>query len=156
MQAGQGVTPRDDAGAIALPAHFLGEWLIERHILDVDSQWLGRFDGTALFTRTNDGLHYLEEGRLRFGGLDAIKASRVYQWRFPGGARIEVLFEDGRAFHGFDFGRARVTASHYCDPDQYDVTYDFESWPLWRAEWRVEGPRKDYRMVSIYRRNAPL
>ena len=43
-------------------------------------------------------------------------------------------------------------ADHWCDPDTYKVRYDFREWPLWRAEWRVTGPRKDYVMRSVYTR----
>jgi hypothetical protein len=34
------------------------------------------------------------------------------------------------------------------------VRYVFETDGAWRAEWRVEGPMKDYRMVTFYRRFA--
>ena len=137
---------------LALRDKFIGLWIIERDILDLDSEWIGRFDGQAEFKPSEEGLLYTEEGRLAFGGLEAMKATRSYTWRFPGATRVEVDFDDGSPFHGFDLGAGRVEASHYCDPDQYDVAYDFSAWPEWRAEWRVEGPRKDYRMVSIYRR----
>lgn len=138
-----------------LRAAFRGGWLLERDILDLDSEWIGRFEGAASFEPSGETLHYREEGRLRFGGLEAIKATRSYIWTFPGGAEIAIRFEDDRPFHDFRFRQDRVEASHFCDPDQYDVAYDFGSWPLWKAEWRVEGPRKDYRMVSTYRRGSP-
>lgn len=133
-------------------ARFQGAWEIKRHILDLDSEWLGRFDGEAVFTVIRDGLHYREEGMLQFGGLTALKAERVYRWTLPGDGLVHVVFEDGVDFHSFDPGQRRPQASHYCDPDEYDVTYDFARWPEWRAEWRVEGPKKDYRLVSIYSR----
>ena len=140
------------AELLSISDRFLGLWTIERDILDLDSEWIGRFDGQARFAPVNSGLHYREEGQLAFGGLESMTATREYIWRFPGGRRIEVMFEDGSPFHAFDMGRGRAEATHFCDPDQYDVAYDFSRWPEWRAEWRVEGPRKDYRMVSIYRR----
>jgi len=40
--------------------------------------------------------------------------------------------------------------AHWCDPDQYDGQYDFSRWPEWRCIWQVRGPRKDYRMTSLY------
>lgn len=131
---------------------FKGEWTLNRHIFDLDSQWLGRFEGRALMTPTDAGLHYHEEGKLQFGGLTAMTATRDYRWTFPDGPTVRVLFEDGRHFHDFDADEGRPQATHYCDPDEYDVTYDFRKWPEWRAEWRVEGPKKDYRMVSMYAR----
>jgi hypothetical protein len=153
---GNGTGPDDTADdrqrTDAVMARFLGRWTVLRNIFDVDSNWQGRFDGTADFSFMTGGLSYREEGELRFAGLIGYRATRSYQWRFPGGSRIAVHFEDGAPFHAFDLGDGRAVASHYCDPDQYDVAYDFTRWPEWRSEWRVEGPRKDYRMVTIYTR----
>ena len=133
-----------------LIARFKGDWTLNRHIFDLDSQWLGRFEGEAIFTPREDGLYYHEEGKLQFGGLTAMTATRDYIWTFPKDDTVRIMFEDGQHFHDFDASEPRPQASHYCDPDEYDVTYDFRNWPNWRAEWRVEGPRKDYRMVSMY------
>ncbi len=132
---------------------FVGDWNLRRDIYDLDSEWIGRFKGGASFVENDGGLDYAEEGKLQFGGLTAIKATRKYRWTFPGGTTIAVLFDDGRDFHEFDSSQKVAQASHYCDPDEYDVTYDFSRWPEWRAAWRVEGPRKSYRMVSIYTRD---
>lgn len=137
-----------------LKDRFAGSWTLRRDIFDVDSQWLGKFRGRAQFSPDGQGcLSYHEEGQLRFGGLAAMTATRDYIWTFPGGSQVAVLFDDARPFHRFDAALPRAKASHYCDPDDYAVTYDFSRWPEWRAEWRVEGPRKDYRMVSIYERD---
>lgn len=132
---------------------FEGRWSLFRHIFDLDSQWLGKFEGEAALTAREDGLDYAEEGHLQFGGLHAIKATRNYIWTFPSPERVEVFFEDGKEFHYFEPNEPRSEATHFCDPDTYDATYDFTGWPIWRVEWRVEGPKKDYRMVSVY---APM
>ena len=139
-------------------AVFEGRWSIRRDILDLDSEWLGRLQGQAIFVADGTNvLLYREEGRLKFGGLEDVQATRSYRWHFLGGNRIDVRFSDDAAFHGFEFTEGRAEASHYCDPDTYEVAYDFSQLPLWRAEWRVEGPRKDYRMVTIYERlSGPL
>ncbi len=94
-----------------------------------------------------------EEGRLDLGGA-SFQATRVYLWRADGDG-IAVLFEDGRAFHRFT-PQGAADSAHWCDPDDYRVSYDFSRWsvnrPIWTAEWRVTGPRKDYVMLSTYRR----
>lgn len=129
---------------------FTGSWALHRHIFDLDSQWLGRLEGQADLTPEGEALNYFEQGQLQFGGLTAMTATRRYFWHFPDEDRVEVTFEDGRAFHHFAPNETRAEATHFCDPDTYDVTYDFSGWPVWRVEWRVEGPKKDYRMVSVY------
>lgn len=141
--------PEPTIGDVA--ALFARRWRIRRDILDLDSEWLGKLEGQAVFADQGGGLLlYREEGRLKFGGLEDVQASRDYRWQISDAGRIHVFFADGRAFHDFAFDYARAEASHYCDPDLYEVTYDFTRFPIWRAEWRVEGPRKDYRMVTIY------
>ncbi|HEU0222708.1 MAG TPA: DUF6314 family protein [Paracoccaceae bacterium] len=130
---------------------FVGHWEVDRHIHDLDSAWTGRFSGRATFSPVPGALAYREEGILRLGGL-TMRARRAYRWEFPSEAEVAVYFEDGRFFHSFDPRQARAEASHYCDPDLYEVTYVFLAPDHWLAEWRVEGPRKDYRMVTHYRR----
>lgn len=128
---------------------FEGRWQIAREIDDRLAGRRGVFTGEAVFTRDGEGLAYHEEGVLEVAGVAPMRATRVYLWR-EGEGGIEVLFDDGRPFHGI-YGIG-ATAHHWCDPDDYNVAYDFDAWPLWRAVWEVTGPRKDYRMVSRYDR----
>gem|GEM_PF-2957188 len=106
-----------------LITRFKGEWVLNRHIFDLDSQWLGKFEGVAIMTPSENALHYHEEGKLQFGGLTAMTATRDYTWIFPGKDMVRVMFDDGRHFHDFDATEKRPQATHYCDPDEYDVTY---------------------------------
>ena len=41
-------------------------------------------------------------------------------------------------------------SGHWCDPDQYDGSYDFSAWPAFTVTWSVRGPRKAYLMSSRY------
>ncbi len=131
-------------------ADFTGRaWLVMREIHDRRGGVTGEFRGTARFQPDGGGLLYRETGRLRMGDGPGLSAQRRYLW-FQAGDRIEVRFEDGRQFHSFrPEGRAPGT-DHPCGDDLYGVTYDFSAWPNWSAEWAVNGPAKDYRMVSRY------
>lgn len=131
---------------------FAGEWEIDRMIEDVRAGRVGRFAGRAVFTREAGGLRYREEGRLRLGDAPEMTATREYLWRDDGAGSIEVRFADGRYFHRFLAEEATPADLHDCPPDTYRVRYDFSGWPRWQAEWRVSGPRKDYGMVSRFRR----
>ncbi|QPH53708.1 DUF6314 family protein [Pontivivens ytuae] len=139
----------DELPALLRP--FAGRWSIRRDIFDLDSQWTGQFKGQGDFVPRAAGLDYLEEGELRFAGLPPFSATRRYRWE-AGDADILVEFDDGRFFHRFDPLESGAEAAHFCDPDLYEVRYLFDLPSEWRAEWRVEGPRKDYRMVTIYKR----
>jgi hypothetical protein len=133
---------------------FEGRWTLRRDITDHDSRWTGRLEGHAWFSRTGDleRLNYYEEGLLTFAGLREVTATRRYIWKFPSRDRVDIYFDDGRPFHSFDPSLAEDNADHLCDADLYEVRYRFSGDARWRAEWRVEGPRKDYRMVSFYTR----
>lgn len=132
-------------------AAFEGLWTLSRVIEDFRASARGVFRGRAWLTRCPEGLDYREEGELILGAGPAMTASRRYLWRAgPGG--IMVDFADGRFFHAFDPCTPAPEAAHFCDPDHYAARYDFARWPEWRAQWRVTGPRKDYRMISDYRR----
>ena len=107
-------------------------------------------EGEALFVPTGRGLRCEEAGTLVYGGV-TVEARRVYLWRaVPGGVAVD--YEDGRSFHRFSFAAAK--AEHICTPDLYRVAYDFSTWPHWRAEWHVTGPRKDYTSLTRYHRLA--
>lgn len=128
---------------------FEGRWRVSRKIVDRRGGLEGRFDGDAVLSRVPRGLAYREEGTLRLGAGPACSARRDYLWsEDPHG--IAVRFGDGRFFHRFDPSAAEPEAEHDCAPDRYHVRYDFAAWPQWRAEWRVMGPRKDYRLISRY------
>ena len=131
---------------------FEGAWVLERRILHEDAPD-AEFRGSARFHPDGDGLLYEERGLMKIDGHRPVSAQRRYLWREGQGGMIEVLFDDGRAFHSILPGAMdEAQASHWCDPDMYEVHYRFGQWPDWIATWKVRGPRKSYRMVSTYRR----
>ncbi|NDR59466.1 trigger factor [Pseudoruegeria sp. M32A2M] len=132
---------------------FLGLWRMERVIDDRRAGEILRLSGRAELSKAGDGrLCYCETGQLDLAGGQKLQAVRRYFWRAEGGT-IRVDFEDGRYFHSFDPAAADPDAAHWCDPDQYDVRYDFARWPRWKSVWQVLGPRKDYTMTTWYRRS---
>ncbi len=126
---------------------FLGVWSIRREIAQVDGA-CGVFSGKAEITNKGAQWLYVEQGTLTLGAHTG-RAERTYIW-VPEENGFDVLFDDGRPFHPLRFEGGEAT--HWCDPDQYDVTYEFSLWPRWQAVWRVKGPRKDYEMRNAYSR----
>lgn len=130
---------------------FEGDWSIERIVEDL---FLGRhveFTGIARLIPEKDGLLYREEGTLKVPGQAPIAASRSYHWRAEGNM-IAVYFADARPFHRFDCDDPAPQASHSCDPDLYQVSYEFHHWPDWRSTWRALGPHKDYVLHNHFSR----
>jgi len=100
-----------------------------------------RFEGVAEWTPEGA---YEERGVLSVQGQPPMQAERRYRWD----ADLSVYFEDGRFFHKVPPSGGET--GHWCDPDQYDVVYDFGTWPRWQVSWQVLGPRKNYEMISDY------
>ena len=132
---------------------FAGNWTLTRRIED-RLAGLGRFEGTARFASDGDGLRFVEEGVLTLSTGASMHAERTYLWREGEAGLIDVLFDDGRRFHRFDPNAGGAGERHYCDPDIYDVDYDFTEWPRWSSTWTVTGPRKDYVMQTTFQRQS--
>lgn len=130
-------------------AAFEGRWTLVRTIRHADGLE-GRLEGTVTFTPAGPGrLVYDEDGVLTLGASEPLHATRRYLWR-EAGRQIEIAFADGRPFHALNLLAPAPSTVYLCDPDRYAVSYDFSAWPTWEATWQVEGPRKDYTMVSHY------
>ena len=109
----------------------------------------GRFEGCAVITAGHPWT-YKEKGEMILPGGQRHAAQRSYLWEpQPERGAIDIYFDDGRPFHTLPLSGGET--GHWCDPDQYDVRYDFGDWPQWEAVWTVRGPRKDYTMRSWYR-----
>ena len=124
-------------------ADFEGTWALVREIVHDDGT-RARATGRVAFTRESDDLSYCESGQMIIGQAAPLTFERRYVW----GADLGVYFDDGRFFHHVPPMGGR--AHHFCDPDTYDVTYDFSDWPRWTAHWQVSGPRKGYEMVTRF------
>jgi hypothetical protein len=126
-------------------ADFEGAWRITRMIRHCAGA-PALFMGTAVWMPDVNGLAYHESGVLKIDGHLEIRSERRYHWD----AGLNVTFDDGWFFHRVPSEGGQT--AHWCDPDHYAVTYHFNKWPVFEVEWRVMGPRKDYRMHSRYER----
>ncbi len=122
---------------------FEGSWRLHRNITPVTGP-TARFEGTAVWSVVQGGCDYVEKGVMTLGNQPPLHAERRYFWSDG----LSVYFEDGRFFH--QVPALGGVAHHWCDPDTYDVTYDFKQWPQFRVLWRVKGPRKDYTATTQY------
>lgn len=130
------------------PTDFLGHWQLERKIVDVFSKTDARFSGTAQIFDEGARWIYRETGKLTMKDAKPMTAERRYIWQADAEG-VDIHFEDGRFFHRLKCA-GDAEAAHWCDPDQYDVVYDFAYWPEWQNTWHVRGPKKNYAMTSAY------
>jgi hypothetical protein len=124
-----------------------GRWRLERIIDDRRAGLAGRLEGTCIFSPDAEGLVQEEVGVLSYGDAPPMQARRRYLWRAEGDG-LAVFFEDGRPFHRIASGR--LSDTHLCPPDTYEVAYLFDDWPAFSTTWCVSGPRKDLLIRSRY------
>ncbi|MDC1381813.1 DUF6314 family protein [Octadecabacter sp.] len=129
-------------------ADFIGTYDVNRVIDDARAGGQSRFEGHAVIAAEAGGARYTENGHLIMND-QRFAAQRSYLWR-ANGLRIDVLFEDGCAFHDFDPEQGGQATEHLCGQDMYHGGYDVAEWPNWVVTWDVSGPRKHYRSVTRY------
>ena len=132
----------------------IGAWTIERRVDDAAT-----LTGSATFERSaaNEAVYH-EQGTLRLSTGYEASAERRYIYRqSPNG--LAVFFDERppRLFHAVALVRGaggclEGAAEHACGDDLYLTDYKFDSGADFRICHRVRGPRKDYTMVTVYRR----
>ena len=133
-------------------AYLTGQWHLHREITDHRQQQTGRLIGTARFIVSGDhAMDWQENGRLIMGDHNGEAWQRYRLCRTANGD-TQILFPDGRRFFDLPAGQTTLTMHHNCAPDRYDGMVSVQDIDHWQLQWRVQGPRKDYAMVSHYKR----
>lgn len=133
----------------------LGRWALRRSI--VDHRAGGARTTVAGYACFEPGsapldLNYTETGQLTpppgFVGAP-VTVTQSYIYRCDSGKRsghADVLFSDGRSFHGLDlYPGGACAVQHECSPDTYRGSYALApDGSTVRIEWDVSGPAKAY------------
>lgn len=131
-----------------------GRWELSRAI----EPGLGTASGAATFTADGPGrLRYREDVELRLATGHVGEAYREYEYVLESG-RIRVLLADGvTTMHLLDFAEAdgqeqawSAADVHDCRADQYRGTYRLDERGVLTVDMKVDGPAKDYRIVTEY------
>jgi len=133
-----------------LGAFLKGEWRLSRRIRDLRLMLRGQLDGHASVTVMTKGLLLSETGRLAFGE-HVSDASQRYRIIF-GSECAQVFRADGSRFHDLDLSSGTARILHHCGEDLYRGRYRVTDDDHYSVGWRVIGPRKNYRMASLYSR----
>lgn len=135
--------------------HLSGRWTFQRTI-----EGFGAMDGAATFTPGDAGcLNYHEKGILKLtkGGEFPAERDYIFRWRKDG---FDVLFKEDqpRLFQEIslapthDSGLSGV-GDHLCVRDTYSSRYEFLPDGRFTIRHVVNGPAKDYVMVTTYTRD---
>lgn len=132
----------------------IGAWAIERRVDDAAS-----LTGSATFERLaeNEAVYH-ERGTLRLSTGYEAAAERKYIYRqCADGIAVFFAVRPPRLFHEvklvqYTDGCLHGEAKHVCAEDTYLTQYQFDPAARFQVRHRVRGPRKDYAMVTFYRR----
>jgi hypothetical protein len=141
-------------------ARLAGAWSFNR-IIEGQGSMQASMQGIATFAPLDAAsLAYREQGRLRLLNGTELEAEREYIFR--GSDRgFDVFFKEDppRLFHTIslaasDRGDLDGSAAHLCNLDHYQSTYTFTADGGFVIRHVVSGPRKDYTMITTFKRAA--
>lgn len=137
-----------------------GDWAVQRTF---EGSYLGTFSGKASFT-PNSGeeftYQYSEEGELIDGEGNLFNAKQSYLYRLEEGILQVLKLEESEwiVMHDLDFKQevdavvASATHTHLCGQDYYVAEYRIDLSGNCEVAYTVTGPKKDYRIHSVYTR----
>lgn len=128
-----------------------GRWRIARRISDARAGMLGRLTGWATFAPSADELVHDEEGHLKFGAYRG-PATRRYHLVIDHPSGGMVRHADGSPFHPLELLSGTAEIRHRCGGDDYRGRYRVLDENRFTVSWQVTGPRKQYRLATLYRR----
>ena len=137
------------AAAIGDTAPGTGLWTVQRDLLDRAQGTAGTFSGVVHFASRDDGgLDLREEGTMHWPTFTGPATREYVLATTPRADTMDVFFPDGRPFHSMSFTPRENLDQHWCDPDTYRVTYNYQGPDSFSYSWDVAGPRKDLLLTS--------
>ncbi|MGC2485489.1 MAG: DUF6314 family protein [Acidimicrobiales bacterium] len=133
--------------------YFVGTWHVERTITDSLSDDDGMFEGTATFTRNDEGVAFEETGVMFLGAYRGPARRRLRYTEGPDSS-IDVCFVDGHHFVSIDLASGTSRDVHLCERDRYDITTFVHSPDRFEERWHVSGPSKSYEAVTLFERQV--
>src|SRR3546814_323510 len=128
------------------PAMLIGNWCVERKIIDQRGGGMLVFVGHAVITESA----FDEYGELQMAG-SRLDSRRHYRVSMEDEC-AQVLFPDGSPF----IRLAREPSQHvvhHCGDDTYRGQFFVSDTDRWVEVWSVTGPKKRYRSITHFRRD---
>jgi len=133
--------------------NLVGEWCLEREVSTGES-----LQGAAVFTAVSKlSLLMHEEGELQLQSGMFIHATRDWYWHLHKTDELSVTYDEMRLqnYHSmrmsFRVDEWLGNAEHLCGEDIYSGSYAF--WcDRFKIHQRVKGPKKNYSIISRYRK----
>jgi hypothetical protein len=153
----EGVRKVENAAGMSVFDWLLGAWTFSREVPGYASI-MGEARVTA---EGEDGARYQEAATVSLVGGETLRAAQCYRYRRLAQPLngFEVLFcETAELFERLDFrdreGALRARAQFSCGADLYESEYVADGRDRLIVEHAVRGPRKNYRVRTIYSRRT--
>jgi hypothetical protein len=130
------------------PRALLGEWRLDRRVVDRRAGVSGTVRGALTLVADGPRIRWRERGVLRWNDADLPVTRDLVLAEEPDG--WQVRFADGRPFHPW---RPGEVVEHPCNADLYRGLVDVRTDQM-RILWDVVGPTKDQRLLTRCRRSA--
>ena len=134
----------------------IGEWSLARTVSTGE-----HMDGKLVFSRMDSSnLLANEAGEVHMASGNIVSATRQWIWRLAGDG-LQVYFDEEppRLYHQLKpvlrAGAWHGEGHHDCQPDTYVGEYLFSTNKI-IIKQDVMGPKKDYQIISEYRRLTPI
>ncbi|GAM29118.1 hypothetical protein SAMD00019534_122940, partial [Acytostelium subglobosum LB1] len=143
--------PRSSTSSSSIPTTSTNPFGVERMTVD------GQASFTTMTSQDDaNSLQYEESGILISNDNAGTPVNQRYIYRYQDD-RIHVYFDavpnDGRLLHSLDFINSNLaTGHHWCPPDTYDATYEFVNPHEFHLTYCVQGPKKNYKMTTVFKR----
>ena len=150
-----------------LHSYFLGAWQFSRTMHTSDGALIGSAEGSAHFTAPGsaDHLHYHETGKLTLvADARVISFSKRFDYWLEAAGSLHVVFADGpqagESYQRYQYDAARHALlplhTHICIADHYTGSYQLNDADHFDLHTRIDGPHKDYVVLTKYSRSATV
>ncbi|WP_213805836.1 DUF6314 family protein [Granulicella sp. dw_53] len=131
----------------------LGRWAFEREI-----SGHGSMVGFAVFEVDGNRVAYRESGEVKLLDGQRVRGEQKYLYESMQNGFAVYFHDTGLLFHqvGLTAGEDGVwqgNAHHDCKDDVYDSEYVFGRDGTFEVQHQVRGPKKDYVIKTVYRRD---
>jgi hypothetical protein len=93
---------------------------------------------------------YTESGTWQRTGHESILFEQQYKAVSTSPTTLTIRFPDSRLFFTLDLRHTHQIFTHHCGHDVYCGVLKAQSFEKFMISWQVEGPRKKYKMLTIW------
>ena len=144
--------------------YLIGEWLVERKIIYKLSSSFSAvaFGRASIIKKNKNTLNYRELLKVKWANAFISNAHKQYDYVLDNAGKLGLYNydHDGMSFMfnlGFEPNLGNIIKGQYqCVQDFYYTTYEIINYDQFVLTFKVNGPKKDYSIVSSFTRGGEV